>query len=148
MTLESEPIRGKVARVLSAREVALNVGKKNGVEPGMLFDILSTTGYEVQDPDTGVVIGSIDRPKVRVKITKVQDELSVAATYVSKRVNIGGTAEIFGMSSLVATLRPPQWVDRVETLKTDQSNFEELDEKESYVTTGDPVVQVVVNDES
>ena len=40
-------IRGKVARVLNSREVALNVGLNNGVEVGMCFDILDPKGEDI-----------------------------------------------------------------------------------------------------
>ena len=34
-------------------------------------------------------------------------------------------------------------VTRQETLKTSEKTWEDLDEKESYVKTGDPVVQII-----
>ena len=63
MTTLTEPIRGKVAKVLSHREVVLNVGKKHNVEIGMVFDILFRGYDEIKDPDTGEVLGGIDRPQ-------------------------------------------------------------------------------------
>ena len=40
-------------------------------------------------------------------------------------------------------LMPPEWTtDYVETLKTEEKTWEDLDEEESYVKVGDPVVQV------
>lgn len=35
----TDPIRGKVAQVLSPRDIALNVGSANGVVVGMDFDV-------------------------------------------------------------------------------------------------------------
>ena len=32
-----DPIRGKVAKVLNSREVAINLGSEQGVRPGMYF---------------------------------------------------------------------------------------------------------------
>ena len=40
-------------------------------------------------------------------------------------------------------LMPPEWVTKYETLKTKEKAWEDMDEKESYVKTGDPVVQVI-----
>ena len=38
---------------------------------------------------------------------------------------------------------PPKFVTKYETLKTTERTWEDLDESESYVKIGDPVVQVV-----
>ena len=57
----------------------------------MIFDVLDSAGDNILDPDSGLVIGSIHRPKVRLKIVTVQDKLSVARTYKTKRINVGGT---------------------------------------------------------
>ena len=40
-------------------------------------------------------------------------------------------------------LKPPKWVTKYETLKTEEKTWEDLDEEESYVNTGDIVVQVI-----
>ena len=80
-----KPIRGKVARVLNEREIALNVGTENGVTVDMHFDIIDPSGLHIKDPDTGRELGSIKRTKVRVRVTHVQDRLSIATTYRSKR---------------------------------------------------------------
>lgn len=64
----TEPIRGKIARVFSAREIALNVGTAKGVTVGMYFDVMDAC-EDISDPDTGEVLGSIEHPKVRVEIT-------------------------------------------------------------------------------
>ncbi len=139
----AELIRGKVARVLNSRELAINVGSKHGVVAGMYFDVLDPKGEDITDPDTGVVLGSIDRPKVRVKIVSVQDGLSVASTFKKKQVNVGGSGTLAG-HGLSDLFLPPKYVTKYETLKTDEKTWENLSESESYVKTGDPVVQVIV----
>ena len=145
MTSESKLIRGKVARILSTRELALNVGLAHGVKLDMLFDVMDETSGNIQEPDTGEILGSVYRPKVRVKIVEVQEKLSVARTFRSKNVNVGGTGlTLNAWASLFAT--PPKWIREYETLKTQEATWEDLDEKDSYVATGDPVVQVL-NDE-
>lgn len=141
MTTQTELVRGKVARVLSTREVALNVGKEQGVQPDMIFDILSVKGADIRDPDTHEVLGTVDVRKARVKVNQVYDKVSVATTFRTRRVNVGGQG--VGFSQL---FQPPKWEDRVETLKTKggfESSSEALDEEDSYVATGDPVVQVI-----
>ena len=145
MMSESKPIRGKVARILSSRELALNIGSEQGVELDMLFDVLDPTSENIQDPDTGMIIGSLYRPKVRVKIVDVQEKISVASTYRSRNVNIGGTGP--SLNTWAAVLSPPRWVREYETLKTEEATWEDLDEEGSYVATGDPVVQVLSDED-
>ena len=137
-------IRGKVARILNVREVAISCGKNDGVEEGMYFDILDPISEDIKDPDTQEVLGSISRPKVRVKVTRVEEKLCLASTYKTRRVNIGGTATSFVFPiGFAKALLPPEWVAKHETLKTQEKTWESLDEEESYVKTGDPVVQVI-----
>ena len=141
MTSESKLIRGKVARILSSRELALNIGSENGVELEMLFDVLDVASENIRDPDTGEVIGSVYRPKVRIRVVEVQEKISVASTFRSKNVNIGGKG--LGLNAWADLLTPPRWVREYETLKTEEATWEDLDEQDSYVSTGDPVVQVL-----
>ena len=140
MTGKSELIRGKVARILNSRELALNIGADHGVDIDMLFDVLDPGSDDILDPDTGMKIGSVYRPKVRVRVIEVQSKMSVASTYRSRKVNIGGRGSSF--QALSALFTPPEWVREYETLKTEEATWESIDEKDSYVSTGDPVVQV------
>ena len=135
-------LRGKVARILSSREVAINIGSTSGVEVGMKFDIMSDKGVDIRDPDTDEVLGSIERPKVRITISHVEERISIASTYKRTHVNIGGTDPL--MSSFSRAFSPPKWVERIERLKTSERTWE--DESQSYVKTGDPVVQVTHDD--
>ena len=133
-------IRGKVARILNSREVALNVGSGDGVRQGMQFDILAPELHDIRDPDTNEVIGSVNRPKVRVQVGIIEDRFCVAHTFRRKRVNIGGSGLTIGYD--IKLFEPPNWVTRSETLKTAENTWENLSERDSYVKTGDPVVQV------
>ena len=136
MTTKTKPIHGKIAKILNSREVALNIGKDQGVTLGMRFEILSPLGYEIPDPDTGIILGSVASPKVPVEITRVQDSLAVASTYRTKRVDI----------SKRALFQRPQWERRYETLKSGggfAKDTIDLDPADSYVAIGDPVVQVI-----
>ncbi len=139
--MTDQPIRGKVARILNTRELVINVGANSGVVVGMYFDVLDPKGEDIKDPVTREVLGSLERPKVRVKVISVKERLSVASTYKKREVNVGGGGwELTGMARL---FMPPKYVTQYETLKTTESTWEDLDEKESYVKTGDPVVQVL-----
>lgn len=142
MSSLAEPIRGKVARVLSMREVALNKGSSDGVRIGMVFRILNSKGSSITDPDTGEVIGSVELEKASVKVTSAQDRVSVASTFRTHRVNVGGVG--IGLSGIEINrlFEPPKWETQVETLKAEESTTRELSQEESLVRTGDPVVQV------
>ena len=129
-------IRGKVARVISTREVALNVGMNNGVEVGMYFDILDAKSENIRDPDTGEWLGSIRRSKVRVRVTRVQEKLALATTSTERRG--------FGFS---ASLMPLAWREKYLTLRREEKDWEHLDEQDSYVKVGDPVIQVLQAEE-
>lgn len=137
MTTQIEPISGRVAKILNSREVALNIGKRHGVTVDMVFEILSPGGGEqIVDPDSGAVLGSVNPAKTKVKISRVDDAFSIAGTYRSRRFDVGG----------IVLFQPPKWETRYETLKIDgdfEPYAESLDEKDSYVATGDPVVQVI-----
>ena len=141
MTSARPQIRGKVARVLNSHELAMNIGQLNGVEVGMCFDVLDPKGEDIRDPDTGDVLGSVDRPKVRVRVTRVDERLAIAATYREMKVNVGGEGPSLDFG-LTKYLLPPKWVTVRETLKTNERTQDSLDEAESYVKTGDPVVEV------
>ena len=136
-----EPIRGKVARVLSTREVALNKGANDGVQVGMVFKILYSKGSDITDPDTAEVIGSVELEKASVRVVLVQDRVSVASTFRTHRVNVGGSGVELGEFARLFT--PPKWETRVETLKARENPIQDLPEEESFVKTGDPVVQVM-----
>lgn len=138
----ADMIRGKVARVLNSREVAINIGRNHGVVLGMFFDIMDRVYEDIKDPDTNELLGSIGRPKVRVKITRVEEKLSLASTYRKWEVNVGGSG-LGAMTGLSQLLMPPKWTTKHETLKTGEKTWEALDEEKSFVKTGDPVVQVV-----
>ena len=136
MSSSAQPIRGKVARVLNSREVAINKGADHGVKIGMTFKILSTKGSEIKDPDTGEPLGSVDLVKTSVKVTILQERIAVASTFRSRRVNVGGHGfNIGGM------FEPPKWETRIETLLIDDAAIKDLDEEDAIVQTGDPVVQ-------
>ena len=141
----TEPIRGKVARILNAQELAINVGIAHGVHVGMYFDVLDVNGQVIKDPDTNEVLGSIECPKIRIKITQAQEKFSVAVTHRKKHAN---TSTIPNQRTNVLGpyarfLMPPSWVQKYEAPWTN----DKPDEVNSKVQTGDPVLQVLEVDE-
>lgn len=131
---DTDLISGKVARVLNSRELVINRGKVDGVRDGMVFAVLDPKAEAITDPDTGEVLGSVDRPKTHVKVIDVTDRLSVARTY---RITRPGRPGLTGVAALFAP-QPPV----VESLRTTESTWEDLSEQESYVKSGDPVREV------
>lgn len=133
----TDRIEGRVAQILTARELVINRGIVEGVEVGMRFAVLNRRGTEIKDPDTGEVLGSVELDKVLVKVVRVDDHLAVARTF--RTYEVGGGA-LWALSALQSSPRRTVY----ETLKTDERRLkDELDEKDSYVKIGDPVVQVI-----
>ncbi len=129
-------IRGRVAAILSKREVVLNVGTDAGVEPGMRFVILNETGVTVTDPETGEEIGTVEVPKHVVKVVRVDGpRLSVARTFrmIKGRPGLAGP-NLFGPTP-----------DRVETLQVEEGATikEDLEEEGALVRIGDKAVETV-----
>ena len=136
-------IEGKVARILNSRELVINRGSAHGVETGMIFEVLDPMGSEIQDPDTGEVIGSVHRPKVPVKVLVVEENLAVASTYRTRTKNVGGDdyLSLWALGSRRQLQQPPKWVEVPETFKSNEAAWESIRESESYVKVGDPVRQ-------
>ena len=135
----TEPIRGKVARVLNSREIAINKGYADGIKMEMYFDVMSLESGQIRDPDTNDVLGSIVRTKVRVQVTEVQKKLAVASTY--ERATVDSSFGPFARS-----LMPPSWITKyeIETLrKSDKFSPVDIDGDDSDVKVGDTVVQVI-----
>ncbi len=134
-----KPIEGKVATIVSIREVAINVGVQHGVKEGMVFAILSKESLPVIDPEKGIVLGEIDRPKVRVKATDIYGSFSICRTFEL----IPGTSRM--LASYFSAVAGG--ADRPKTLKVGDSDLPQpLSEEESYVKVGDRVRQVVDTD--
>ena len=137
-------IRGQVAKVLNSRQVAINVGADDGVTEGMYFYVTNPKGEAITDPATGKLLGSIDLPKIRLRITLVQEKLSVATTG-EQEVDPADEAPFMG--EFAKRLLAHRFVTKYETLKLGKrissEAWEELDESDSYVKVGDPVVQVI-----
>lgn len=135
-----EPITGLVARILTSRELVINKGENDGVTVGMTFEVLDPKAEDIEDPATGEILGSVDRVKVEVRVTLVEARLAVAETFHSRKVNVGGTATSAAFAHL---FEPPKIVTEYDTLKTNEKTWEDLDESESFVKTGDPVREVL-----
>ncbi|NYI78430.1 hypothetical protein [Nocardioides panzhihuensis] len=132
-------IEGQVAALLNKRELALTVGEADGVTPGMRFVVLNSKGVGIRHPETNELLGDVPVPKTIVKVTRVQGaHLSIARTF---RTIPGkpGLADVLMRTNTSFAGTP----DRVETLAIDPSKADlvEIDDEDSYVKRGDPVIQ-------
>ena len=139
-------IEGKVASILTERELVLNVGATHGVEVGMRFDILYAGGIKVRNPDNPrEILGSVEWPKTQVKVVQIYETMCVARTFRTVTIPArGSAASSFRALSLgIAETYVPQQ-RKIETLRTDETRAaRELSEEESLVKVGDVAVQVV-----
>lgn len=144
MKKNREIIRGQVAKILNTRELVINKGNMDGVEIGMIFQVLDPKGEEIRDPSTNELLGSIERPKIEVKITDVQERLSIASTYRKKEINIGGSGP--DLTGITLSFMPPKWIEKYETFKTKEAAWEDIEDEESFIKVGDPVKEVKEED--
>jgi len=134
--LSENLLKGKVASILTSRELTINIGMEQGVEVGMIFKILADSPVDVLDPDTNTKLGEVDREKIRVKVSEVNDKFSVCKAYRTRKTGN------FYLSNLYSAIEPVKEI--VETLKaSDASLPPPLPEEESFVKRGDRIIQVV-----
>ena len=105
-------LRGKVARILNERELAINVGQKDGVTRGMKFAVLAETPTEIIDSDTQEVLGVVDREKVRVQAVEVNERFSICSTYEKRIVGGRGPADAILQGALREWIEPRREIVR------------------------------------
>ncbi len=71
----TQPIRGKVAQILSDKALVINIGEADGVTYGMEFYISEI--IPVKDPDTSVELGKVEWPIVSLRTYDVQERITV-----------------------------------------------------------------------
>ncbi|WP_271396279.1 hypothetical protein [Neomicrococcus lactis] len=128
-------LSGLVAEIVSNREIILNKGSKDGVREGMYFNVLDPSSVGIKDPVTGEDLGGIKRIKITVVAVEVAERITLAQTFRTRSVNVGGH---FGGMDAIDMLRPPKFVERVETLRLDPKGPKPLGPSESVVVKGDP----------
>ncbi|HZG52453.1 MAG TPA: hypothetical protein VEZ40_09985 [Pyrinomonadaceae bacterium] len=135
-------LEGRVAQILNARELIINIGSEGGIKPKMKFAVLSEYPLEVVDPTTKEVLDVVDREKVRVEVSEIRPRIAICRTYRVKRITGGALYQ--GVLSAVANdqlFRPPREIP--ETLEAkDASLPPPLSPEDSYVKINDRVVQV------
>jgi len=137
--IQKKKIEGRVAAILNARELVINVGSDVGVVQGMRFAVLAESPIIVKDPLTGERLGQIDREKVRVEATDVHLKITICRTFRFKNIeSISSLASLLGLGS---SATPPK--DIPETLQMQDSSLPPpLPEEQSYVKVKDRVIEV------
>lgn len=132
---QPQTIHGRVAKILTARELVINVGSESGVKAGQKFVVLGACPIEIRDPDTNEKLGMIDREKTRVQATEVFQKCSICRTYrvtSSPNLAISALAGISGMTR-----------ETVERLPVDTSDLApEFREGPGFVKVNDRVISI------
>lgn len=133
-------LEGRVAQILNARELIINIGSEQGVRPGTKFAVLAESPIEVRDPTTGEVLDVVDREKVTVEAADIKPRITICRTFRTRTV--GGGGHRFLMNPFpVDFFSEPREV--VETLRAkDASLPAPLSEEDSYVKINDRVIQI------
>jgi hypothetical protein len=146
-TDNTRPLEGRVAQILNARELVINIGEKDGVTQGMKFAVLSESPMQIIDPQTKEILDTVDREKVRVRTAEVRPRITICRTYLVRTVPGGAlyNATLAGLGegfNLARQMQPPRKV--VDTLRADDKDLPPpLSEDESYVKVNDRVVQIL-----
>ena len=139
----AEKLKGRVAQIISSRELVINIGSIQGVEPKMIFAVLAESPLDIKDPISGESLGVIDREKVRVEATDVQENLTICRTYRAKATS----GRVSATSILMSGLWGAEVGEGVETLRAKDSSLPApLSPEESYVKIKDRVVLVEAPD--
>ena len=124
----------------------INRGGEHGVTEGMYFAVMSSDKrlQDIKDPSTGAVLGSIPRETVRVQVSEVYDNMSVAETYDS-----------YVATPPLSPLDSPYWRTSsrpktyYQTLKKSRqyssAGYEDMKASEGAVQAGDRVVEVTAS---
>ncbi|MFH0983083.1 MAG: hypothetical protein V2A79_16310 [Planctomycetota bacterium] len=129
-------LEGRVAAILNARELVINIGSEAGVQAGQVFAILAATPLEIRDPASNQVLDRVDREKVRVKAYEVRPRIAICRTYRVKR----GSTSLFNIAHLMGGAYGPEVPETL--LTADSAMPPPISEQESYVKINDRVVAV------
>lgn len=139
-------VSGKVAQVVSDREVILNKGEDDGVTEGMYFHLLEEEPVDILDPDNPkVVLGRVRKVKLAVEAVEVAEKLTLARTFLTRSVNVGGT----GMDATMffSSMRPPKYIEEVQSFKNDDDSSLSKASRKPVVSIGDEFIQILGGEE-
>jgi hypothetical protein len=128
----------RVAQIINARELVINIGSNNDVEEGMKFAILAESPMLVKDPETGEILDEIDREKIRVMATEVRPKITICKTYKSRRTSGGPGYTMSAAGILSGFMDAPK--EAFETLRARDSSLPApLSPEDSFVKINDRV---------
>lgn len=81
----SQPIEGKVVKILNEYSIAINLGWKDGLADGMNIVVFATGSEELKDPNTGESLGCLELVKARLKVSHVQERCSICTAEAVKK---------------------------------------------------------------
>ena len=76
MPKNAEPIKGKIARIITKKNVVINRGSRDGVENGMRFIVRLRTGTIIDPDDPANMLGELSFTKANLSVTTVYDGMS------------------------------------------------------------------------
>lgn len=127
----TKDLEGIVATILSSTQIAINKGFLDGVRPGMIFQILDSTGREIIDPISKKFLGNVLLPKSRIKIVTVEDLFSIAKKSAGASVSQRSTRlfgaesadkDVFDFASSKAQVNELSWVSVGDKVRLITSN--------------------------
>lgn len=138
--LDGKKLVGRVASILNAKELVINVGAIQGVSPGMKFAVMAEAPVSVTDPETGEVLDMIDREKVRVEAVEVREKISICRTYRTREISAGSLYKNPFLPNEIGNLfAPPKIIE--EDLKVQNTSLPPpLSPEDSYVKINDRVI--------
>jgi hypothetical protein len=74
--IEKRPLPAMIAHVQDDYTVVINRGTDDGIKPGQRFLVYSETNEEIQDPETGKSLGTLEIVKGTGIITHAQDRMA------------------------------------------------------------------------
>jgi hypothetical protein len=140
-------VTGQVAQLVSDREVILNRGSVDGVHEGMYFAILDPNFQDVTDPETGESLGDFRVVKVAVRAVEVASRLTLARTFRTRTVNVGGTnTSMNSLSAFATAVSAPRYIEQVERLTLDETRRQPIRPEDSAIDRGDPFEEIDAED--
>lgn len=133
-------LEGRVASILNAQEVAINLGSEAGVRVGQKFAIVAQTPLEIKDPESGDVLDILEREKVRVEAYRIRPKISVCRTYRTSLPRKSSIAHILADLGSGAIPVTEQFQIARET------NVTPLPPDDNYVKINDRVIAVNENE--
>lgn len=100
----TQSIKCKVIRIISQTELVIDAGSSQGVEKGMIFAVNGE--LDIRDPDSGETIEEIPYEKLRVKVSTLGENVSIAETYRRVRTRLAQDilfGEAFAQQELIKT---------------------------------------------